>query len=507
MLHAENISKTFGAQHALKDAWLRVGASEIHGLLGQNGSGKSTLIKVLSGFHKPDGPAAVRFMDEDLEASELDRSELWNSRVHFIHQDLALVPTLDAADNIALGNGFIKTRWGTLSRRRDRRRAADLAREFGIHLKVDVPVAELPPTHRTIVAILRAIAGWEEGANLLVLDEATASLSGPEVARLSEILVQLRSQGHSILLVTHRLNEVLELADAVTVLRDGETVAAADIEGLDHDDLVRLVLGRELDQVYPVESEDHEGELVLQIEELGGAKLRTFSTQVRSGEIVGVAGQIGSGREEVAALAFGAITPLSGSVTVNGSEVRLGDPSKAIEVGVAYVPADRANSAILPSWSVRENLTLTGLDGAVEMGVLRKSLEAVEAVRWVDDFEIVCSSVEAPISTLSGGNQQKVVLAKCLRTEPKVLLLDEPTQGVDVGAKAAIYRLVLAAAQDGAAVLITSSDEEELAALCDRVVIVQEGQITATLSKSSLSADRITSASFKSSEQPGKEVE
>ncbi len=488
-LRIDHLSKTFPGQRALHDVSIEVGKGEVHALVGQNGSGKSTLIKILAGYHQPDDGGEAWVDGAPLALG--DGQAAASAGIRFVHQDLGLVGSISAVENIALGAGYRtgpmrKIRW----RDEVRRTKAALERLGLAAVDVRAPVSTLAPSQRTGVAIARALVGWEDGASLLVLDEPTATLPGDDVHRLFEVIHRLKDNGVSILYVSHHLDEVFELADKVTVLRDGKLVATVPVRSLDHLGLVEMIIGHRLETTTATEAIEG-AEAILDIRGMHGGTVRHLDLTVGRGEIVGIAGITGSGREHVLALIAGQIPRAAGSVVLDGVELANYQPRQAIDRGVAFVPAERAVRGAIGPMSVRENLTITGLRRHFHRGVLSRRRELDETHGWIDRLSIKTSSSEAAIGSLSGGNQQKVMFGKALRLQPKLLLLDEPTQGIDVGAKEQIHRLVDEAAADGVATIVASTDTDELVRLCHRVVIMSNGHVSATLLGDHIATDRI----------------
>jgi ribose transport system ATP-binding protein len=475
VLRVAGVSKTFPDLRALHNVALEVGAGEIVSIVGKNGSGKSTLVKILAGLHNPDPGARI-------EAGEL----------RFIHQDLGLVPSLSAVENLALGR---PERRGEalrpLQRRQERRAAAAAVARFGGAFDVTCPVSELSAAERAIVAIARALDRWEASNGVLVLDEPTAALPAREAAQLFEAIRAVAAHGAGVLFISHRLDEVLDLSDRIVALRDGSVVADLPVGEVDHHRLVSLIVGRAVEDV-DTEHRVADGAPVLSVRGLRGGTLRGVTLDVRAGEIVGVTGLLGSGREDIAATIFGAHRATEGDVKVAGTLLAPGDPAAAIRAGVGLVPADRSRHGAVVTLSVRENLTLPMLAPLRRAGRRVDVLaERTEVASWTRIVGLHPAHPERALAEFSGGNQQKVVLAKWLRTRPHVLLLDEPTQGVDVGAKAAIYEVVVHAASEGAAVLVASSDDKELALLCDRVLVLRDGRVATELPRGELSEERL----------------
>lgn len=465
------VTKRYAGTTALDDVSFEVGPGTFHALLGGNGSGKSTAIKVLAGVENAES-GEVRLGDHRIDASHL--SPRWSDEVgiRFVHQDLGLLEPLTVAENIAMTTGY-GDRAG-LVRWREVRRAAQVALDrIGLDVSPAALVAELRPAQRTLVAIARCLTGGAGAASLLVLDEPTASLPDEEATHLLERLQALTRSGTTVLYVTHRLDEVLRAADAVTVLRDGRHVETRPRDGLDHDTLVELIVGRAIESLYP-DAHDTAEEPVLEVSGLRAGPARDVSFTVRRGEVVGIGGAVGSGRSSVLRALFGDLPAEAGSIVVGGEAFRPASPGDAIEAGLAYVPEDRGRDAGFATASVSLNLAAVSSRRSQWLSLRR---ERQEARRDVEEFGVRVASVLAPFRSMSGGNQQKTVLARWLRLDGRVLLLDEPTQGVDVGARADIYRVIRAAADEGLAVVVVSSDFEELAGLADRVVVMAAGRV------------------------------
>lgn len=493
-LAVEGVSKVFGGQHALDGVDLELRRGEVHALLGQNGSGKSTLIKLLAGYHHPDGGQAT------INGSPLKLGDAADARAHgirFIHQDLALVGDQDTVDNLGLGASY-EGRWW-LSDRKELRAARAFLASYDLDFDVRVPVKELTAAQQTMVAIMRALRGWEGGLGVLVLDEPTASLPMREVAKLFELIETFRSRGGTVLYVTHRLGEVFEIADRVTVFRDGKRVATRAVAELEHDGLVELIVGRTL------EATSFEGarileDAILDVERLTGDVVQDLSLTVRPGEIVGVTGLVGSGFEELLPLVYGAKARQGGSVVVDGQSVPAA-PHASVAAGMAFAPADRKNLGGMASWTLRENLTLPMLKASGPAGWMTASSERRDAREWLQRLDVVPNDPEARFSDLSGGNQQRLVLARWLRCDTRVFLLEDPTIGVDAGGKKAIYDAFATAAEQGAGILMSTSDAEEACLVCDRILVLREGRITAVLEGDHRQVDRVLAESMAAGER------
>jgi ribose transport system ATP-binding protein len=492
VLVIRGLCKSFAGRPVVDDVSLDLRPGEIRALIGKNGCGKSTLIKVLAGFHLPES-GEVHLEGTPLSFGDAEGAEAAGLR--FVHQDLGLVGTLDAVDNLALGRGYRHVRAGRISWRRERRDAAQALRALGYTIDVSVPVSQLTMSERTAIAIARAVSDRRSAARVLVLDEPTANMPANEVTRLFELIRSLRASGIAVLYVSHHMQEVFDIADTVTVMRDGRHVTTRPITGLDEEQLVELMIGRALSAATVNTGQHAIGETLMSVRDLRTDLLASVDFDVHAGEVVGVTGITGSGREQIAMALFGGVAR-RGTVTVGGHAVAAGRPDLAVAAGMGFVPSDRHANAALLEAPLRENLTLVDVRPAMLRGVLRKRRERADVQVWLDRLAIDPPEPEMPMGKLSGGNQQKVVLARWLRESPRVLLLDDPTQGVDVGAKNEIHAIIGELSTQGTAVLLVSSDESELAALCDRVLVLFGGRIDRELRGPGLSPDDVSAATL-----------
>ena len=494
-LSVRNATKIFGAQVALDNVSIDVEPGEVRALVGQNGCGKSTLIKILAGFHEPEAGTEATVGGEPLPFVDPVASEAAGLR--FVHQDLGLVGNLDAVDNLALGQGYITNVTKTIRWRKERAKAREALAALGYEIDVKVPVAGLQMSERTAVAIARAMSERGTPPKMLILDEPTANLPGAEAQRLYQLVRRVADSGVAVLFVSHHFDEVFEMAESVTVLRDGKLITTRPVAGLTEEELIELVVGRKLEEHNRRDADAREhGPEILTLSGVGGRNVQGMDLTVHRGEVVGVAGITGSGREEVASLVFGG-HERSGEITVDGKVLPQNRPDISIERGVALVPAERHANASLLDQTLRENITLVDPGRHMTMGILRRRPEKADVRVWLDRLTVKPGGeTEFTMTQLSGGNQQKVILARWLRQEPEVLILDEPTQGVDVGAKADIHTLIDEAAAQGAAVLVCSTDHEELVRVCDRVVIMRRGRAAEILRGEQITADNITAATI-----------
>ena len=469
LLELSGIRKTFPGVVALRDARLEVGAGEVHALLGENGAGKSTLIKILAGVHAPDA-GVVRMDGRPVRIPSPQAGRRLGIAV--IHQELHLVPALTVRENLFLGRE--RARAGVLRVGEERREAVELLGRLGFDLDPDIPCRELGVAGRQLVEIARALA---DDARVLVMDEPTAALSEREVGRLLDRVRALRDRGLGIVYVSHRLDEVFALCDRATVLRDGAHVATRPVAGLSRRELIGLMVGRPMESEFPARRATI-GPARLEVRDLRrGRVVQGVSFTVGRGEIVGLAGLVGAGRTETARLIFGADRADGGTVRVDGRALRIRSPRDAIRAGICLMTEDRRQQGLVPGRSVRENFGLPNLWRFSRWGFLRGRREAAALDGYVADLGIRLAGVDQPAGELSGGNQQKVILARWLESGAGVVLVDEPTRGVDVGARFEIYESLHRLASAGRAILMISSELPELLGVCDRLLVMRAGQI------------------------------
>lgn len=477
-LTISGLVKSFGGVHALRGIDFEVKPGEVHALVGENGSGKSTFVKVLAGFHRPNAVTDARIAGREIDLGSAAAAH--QAGIRFVHQELGLVDSMSVVDNFGIGRGYetgkVAIRW-----RSERRRASAAISRLGYSFDVTQPVGDLPIAERTVVAIARAVDVPEGSIHLLVLDEPTASLTAGEAERLFDVIRSVRAEGISVIFVSHHLEEVLDLADRITVLRDGNVIGTFNAAEIDRPRLIELITGGALAEHTPSAGAQAEQPELMRVHDLSSKTISGLNLTLHKGEIVGVAGLTGSGRDELALVLFGIVPHATGSFVIDGEDFDRLTPEIATTRGLGFVSGDRHRYALIPSFSLRENVTVSDLDSCVSRGVLRRRLERQETYRWIELFNLRPANPEVNIMALSGGNQQKAALAKVMRVQPKLLLLDDPTRGVDVGAKAEIHRLVEAAAADGAGVLLCSSDNEELARVCTKVIVLRRGAVVQEL--------------------------
>jgi ribose transport system ATP-binding protein len=485
LVEARGISKRFPGVRALDDVSLRVGQAEVLAIIGENGAGKSTLLKILAGVQPPDEgeilvagqPVRFRGVEDALQAG-----------IALIHQELNLADNLDVAGNIFLGRE--PRRLGFLDLAAMHREAAEWLRMVGLDLDPATPLAELPIGRQQLVEIAKALS---TRARLLIMDEPTSSLSARETETLFRVVKELRRRGVSVIWISHRLGEVKEIADRVVVLRDGKNAGEiVDRAGIEHDRMIRMMVGRDIDRLARRPSHPP-GEVMLAARELHTPAHPThaISFDVRAGEIVGIAGLVGAGRTELLTTLFGITPAVAGSIAVAGRTVTPRSPIQAISAGLALVPEDRKQQGLVLEMAVRENMSLVSLWPESRAGFIDVARERRLAAEMIPALAIKTPGDGQAVQFLSGGNQQKVVLAKWLAMKPKVLLLDEPTRGIDVGAKAEIYDLVHRLAGEGLAVLFVSSEMEEILSLADRALVMHEGRLAGELSRQDLTEENV----------------
>jgi len=485
LLQARHINKAFDGVRALENVCLDLEPGEVHALVGENGAGKSTLIKIITGAIAADsGTLTVA----GSEMADPDPAIAHARGIAAIYQQPMLFPHLTVAENITWARGPGRL-WRRVNRKASRREAQELLNRLGASIDPDRLAATLTMPEQQMVEIAKAIGA---GARVLIMDEPTASLTDLEVDRLFEVIATLRAQDAGIIYISHRLNEIFAIADRITVLRDGETIASRPASELDRARLIELMVGRSVAAVYQ-RQETSIGETVLELRNVGceGAGLRNISLFVRSGEILGLAGLVGAGRTELAEVIFGLRPADCGEILVSGCPVRIASPAQAIAAGVGFVPEDRRRHGIIPEMPITANTSLATLKSVSRWGWMDATGERLLAEQYVTELRIKTPSVGAITATLSGGNQQKVALARWLATAPKVLILDEPTQGVDVGAKAEIHQLIADSARRGMAILMISSELPEILGMSDRIAVMHAGSISEILASSEATQQKI----------------
>lgn len=481
MLEMRNIDKRFPGVHALKKVNFSVEKGEIHALMGENGAGKSTLIKILTGIYEKDEGAIFL---EGREISPSSSLEAQRAGISTIYQEINLVPNLTVAENIFLGRQPQKR--GGIDWEAMEKAADQLVESLGVKIEVKSLAGKLSMPMQQMVAMARAMS---LKAKIMVVDEATSSLDEKEVNIFFRVLKKLRDQGISIIFISHRLNEIYELCDSLTVLKDGEFVGQYKVSDISKLELISKMIGRDAKAIAGVKKEKHknldrEG-CLLQVENVSNRdKLKGISFEVKKGEVVGLAGLLGAGRTEIAKVIFGEDTHYTGSIKINGEKVKFRQPADAIKKGIAYCSENRATEGILPNMNVRENLTSAILPQLCAGGVIQKRKQIKLTERHIQEMNIKTPSQEQAMKYLSGGNQQKVILSKWICMNPQLIILDEPTRGIDVGAKVEIEKIIQKLAGEGIAVLFISSEMDELIRNCDRIIVIRDGKKMGELQES-----------------------
>ncbi|HET6822166.1 MAG TPA: sugar ABC transporter ATP-binding protein [Anaerolineales bacterium] len=487
ILELKGIRKSFAGVEVLHDVSFELRPGEVHALLGENGAGKSTLVKIITGVHQPDtGELSLNGKPVHFN----DARESRQAGIAAIYQELSLFPDLDVAENIFVGRQPLTT-----GRRVDWRKlyaeAGKLLESLGVKLDLKQKARALSIAQQQMVEIARA---FSINARILIMDEPTSSLTLHEVDDLFRLVRRLRQEGTAVIFISHRLEELYALADRVTILRDGAYVGTRPMQEVTRDDLIRMMVGRTITNLFP-KQEVQPGDVVLKVEHLSRAgSFHDVSFELRRGEILGMAGLVGAGRTNVARAIFGVEPATGGQIEINGREVRITSPKQAIALGLAYVPEDRQLHGLIPTMPLTPNISLPMLPAYAQKGWLRDRLERKSAFDAALQMEVRANNIWQLARELSGGNQQKVVLAKWLSTNPRILILDEPTRGIDVGTKAAVHGLMSKLAAEGLSILMISSELPEILGMSDRVLVMREGYVTAEFSRAEATQENIISA-------------
>jgi rhamnose transport system ATP-binding protein len=489
LLEVRDVTKSFGAVAAVQGVSFSLYAGEAHALVGENGAGKSTIVKMLAGVHRPD---TGTLLVNGVEAEFHGPADAKAAGIAVIYQEPTLFPDLSVAENIAMGNQPL-TRLHQIDRRAMSANATRLFRRLGVHLDPSRPARGLSIADQQIVEIAKALSSE---ARILIMDEPTAALSGVEVERLFAVVRSLRDEGAAITFISHRLEEITALCERVTIMRDGKHVATELVADLTVDDMIRRMVGRDLSALFPKQDIDA-GNVVLKVDGLSRAGVFSDITfSVRAGEIVALAGLVGAGRSEVMQAVFGVDPYDSGTVTFLGKALKRGSPRAAMAAGMALVPEDRRQQGLVMELSIERNVTLPRARKLARLGLLWGATERNEAWTWTQRLHTKLGRLSDPVGTLSGGNQQKVVLAKWLSTGPKLLIVDEPTRGIDVGTKAEVHRLMSSLAADGIAIVMVSSELPEVLGMADRIVVLREGRIAAELTRAEATEESVMYAAM-----------
>ncbi len=486
-LELRDVAKSFGSVVALKSASLRAESGSIHALVGENGAGKSTMVKIVAGLYRRD---AGDYLLEGRSVDFRSTADAKAAGVAVIYQEPTLFPDLSVTENIFMGRQPTR-RWGRIDRRAMREEAVALFARLGVAVDPDRPAEGLSIADQQIIEIAKAISLQ---ARVLVMDEPTAALSGNEVDRLMTVARTLRDSGCAVVFISHRFDEVFALCDTITVMRDGAYISTDPITEVTVDEVVRRLVGREVTELYPKQPAEI-GDVLLEVRGLTQTGLfHDVDLTVRSGEIVGLAGLVGAGRSEVAQAVFGVDPYEAGEVRVGGTLLRGGNPVRAMELGLALVPEDRRKHGLVLDSSISRNVTMATQRRLSTAGLITTDAENTAARDWAARLSVKAAALDTLAGTLSGGNQQKVVLAKWLSTDPRVLIIDEPTRGIDVGTKAEVHRLLSSLAQQGLGILMISSELPEVLGMADRVVVLSEGRVTAELARGAATPESVMHA-------------
>ena len=486
ILCVKNIKKSFGGVHALKGVDLTIRKGEVHCLAGENGCGKSTIIKVISGFYQPD-EGTIEIDGKKYE--KLSTSDAITAGVQVIYQDFSIFPNLTVMENLAF-NQILSEKKKFVHKKEFRRIAEEAVKKINFQVDLDARVESLPVAEEQLIAISRALL---HNPKLIIMDEPTTALTRREVLRLFDIIEELKKEGITILFVSHKLDEVFEISDSITILRNGENVYSCPVSEMNEEKFTYYMTGRTFDTVREkTVTKKSRGESVLSVKNLSAPGFEKVSFELHKGEILGIAGQLGSGRTELSLALSGLLPKTEGTIMVNGMAVELKSVSEAQNLGIALVPEDRLTEGLFLPQPIYKNISVASLDRIARKGGILKSKDEKElSAKWVKEIGVATKDHTLPVSTLSGGNQQKVVLAKCLATSPKVLILNGPTVGVDIGAKYDIHRLLRTLAEQGMAVLVVSDDVAEVTDLCDRAIIMKAGRMTGELDGNSLNNENL----------------
>lgn len=487
ILELNHISKSFTGVEVLHDVSFELRPGEVHALLGENGAGKSTLVKIMTGVHQPD-KGEIFLNGEPVHFGDARDSR--QAGIAAIYQELTLFPDLDVAENIFVGRQPIRL-GGQVDWRKLYAEAGKLLESLGVKLDLKQKARNLSIAQQQMVEIARA---FSIQARILIMDEPTSSLTLSEVADLFRLVRRLRAEGTAIIFISHRLEELFEIGDRVTVLRDGSYVGTRLMKDITRDDLIRMMVGRTITNLFP-KQDVTAGDVVLNVENLTRAgSFQDVSFELRRGEILGLAGLVGAGRTNVARALFGVEAATAGWIQVDGHEVVITSPQQAIELGLAYVPEDRQLHGLIPAMDITSNISLPMLKQYAPMGWLQDKSELKSSYEAARQMEVRANNIWQLARELSGGNQQKVVLAKWLSTKPRILILDEPTRGIDVGTKAAVHELMSKLAAEGMAILMISSELPEILGMSDRIIVMREGHVTGQFSRAEATQEKIISA-------------
>ncbi|MBR2672442.1 MAG: sugar ABC transporter ATP-binding protein [Oscillospiraceae bacterium] len=484
LLVLNNISKSFPGVKALDDINIELGKGEVLALVGENGAGKSTLIKIISGAYQQD-EGSILFEGKDV--GKMTPQQSLGLGISVIYQELSYLPNMTIAENILIGQQP-KTSTGLIDYKTMNARSLELQKIVGLekHAPTEL-VRNISTAEKQLLEIARA---YSRNLKVLVLDEPTSALNDEEIEKLFSIIKSLREEGKSVIYISHRLDEIFEVGDRVQIMRDGKTVHISPIKDISREDIVRYMVGREIKDMYPI-SDREIGDTILELDSVTNDKVKDISLYVRKGEIVGIYGLMGAGCSEVLETVFGKLPVASGVVKMEGKEVSIKTPEQAIKHGQAYVPSERKTEGVITPLSVKWNITTVTLHKYIKNGLIDLKKENSVAKEWVDTINIKTPTIETPTNSLSGGNQQKVILAKWMDNDPKIFLLNEPTKGIDVGSKVEIYQQMEVLCNKGCGILLFTAELPELMAICDRTYVMFEGKIVAEIQKQDMTQELI----------------
>ncbi|HEX3626577.1 MAG TPA: sugar ABC transporter ATP-binding protein [Verrucomicrobiae bacterium] len=492
LLKMEGVSKSYSGVPALQNVRLQLQKGEVHALMGENGAGKSTLMKILSGIVQRD--CGEIFLEGRQVEIKSPKAAL-DLGISMIHQELNPVRAMTVAENIFLGKEPCYPFTGVVNRRKQREMTRELFREMEITIDPDKVMAELSLAEMQLVEIIKAVS---YRSRIIIMDEPTSAITGREVARLFEIIRGLKARGMAIIYISHKMDEIFRISDTITVLRDGQYIETRPAKELDHDTLVKLMVGRKISEMFPKRTKTSDGEVIFEVNGLTRRGLfENISFKVKKGEVFGVAGLMGAGRSEVMETVFGLRRADAGTIKIRGQSVRIKSPADGIQNRIAFITEDRQLKGLNLKASVRDNVTLVNLKSFSLFGqILQSGKENAVVDAEIERMRIKTRHRNQIVRTLSGGNQQKVVLAKWLLTEPEIIILDEPTRGIDIGAKAEIYKIIAQLTERGATVIMISSELEEILGMCDRVIVLYHGRITAEFARADFNQENIIKAAM-----------
>jgi inositol transport system ATP-binding protein len=485
LLEIRNVSKRFPGVVALDEVSITVSRGSVHALMGENGAGKSTLMKILSGMYMPDEGDIL------IEGGKVVFSgvrDAMKAGISMIHQELMPIPELTVAENIFLGKEPVMGRTGLVDFREMNRQAMKILERIQLDIPADRRMKDLPIAQMQMIEIAKAISN---DARVIIMDEPTSAITSREVDILFGIIAQLKREGISVIYISHKMDEIFRISDVITVMRDGRVVGTRDAAELDHDQLISMMVGRSLNTLFQREHPAVPGECLVRVESLTGRGFHDICFSLHAGEVLGFAGLMGSGRSEMANAVYGLDKPDSGSVIIDGSPKDIRSPRDAIDNGIAFVTEDRKMNGLVLTSSVTENMTLSSLSGISNWNFVDKELESGIVREQIARYRIVVPDEHSVVLNLSGGNQQKIVIAKALLTKPRILILDEPTRGIDIGAKAEIYRMIRELSDGGMGIILISSELSEIIGICDRVLVLNKGGIAAELTGEGMNEEEI----------------